>query len=97
MSVLRLMMKYAGYYVLFMVLISSFAASPTRGMLTALCGAALSVSMFAAIVQLLLDGSVGAVAQKVSSWCFRITVITTGIVVIAGIGIDNIVKVFAGN
>ena len=97
MSVLRLMMKYAGYYVLFLVLISSFAASPTREMLTTLCGAALSVSMFAAIVQFLLDGSAGAVAQKVSSWCFRITAITTGIVVIAGIGIDNIVKVFAGN
>ena len=66
MSVLRLMMKYAGYYVLFLVLISSFAASPTREMLTTLCGAALSVSMFAAIVQFLLDGSAGAVAQKVA-------------------------------
>ena len=56
---------------------------------------ALSVSMFASIIQLLLDGSVGAAAQKISAWCLRGTVIVTAIVVIAGIGVGNIAKVFA--
>jgi len=97
MNVLRIMMKYAGYHILIMVLISSFVATPVRGVLTTFTGAVLSVSMFAAIIQLLLDGSAGTIAQKVSAWCLRITVITSAIVVITGIGIDNIVKVFVGN
>ena len=97
MNVLRVMLKHAGYYILVMVLISVFSALPVRGALTTLCGAALSVSMFAAIMQLLLDGTVGATAQKVSAWCLRGTAITTAIVVIAGIGIGNIAKVFVGS
>ncbi len=97
MNVLRVMLKYVGYYVLVMALISFFAASPVKGALLTLCGAALSVSMFAAVIQLLLDGSVGAAAQKVSAWCLRGTVITTAIVVIAGIGIGNIARVFTGS
>lgn len=94
MDVLRIMLKYVGYYILIMALISIFAADAVKGSLSTLCGAALSVSMFAAIIQLLLDGNAGAIAQKVSSWCLRGTVILTGIVVIAGIGVGNIAKVF---
>ena len=96
MNVLRVMMKYVGYYILIMALISIFAAASVRGLLITLCGAALSVSMFAAIIQLLLDGSIGATAQKISAWCLRGTAITTAIVVIAGFGFGNIVNVFAG-
>lgn len=96
MSVLRVMLKYVGYYILIMVLISIFAGSPIRGLLITLCGAALSVSMFAAIIQLLIDGSIGAAAQKVSAWCLRGTAITTAIVVIAGIGVGNIARLFTG-
>lgn len=95
MNVLRVMLKYVGYYILIMALISIFASSPVRGALITLCGVALSVSMFASIIQLLLDGSVGAAAQKISAWCLRGTVIVTAIVVIAGIGVGNIAKVFA--
>lgn len=94
MSVLRVMLKYVGCYILTVTLISIFAAPSMKGVLTTLCGAALSVSMFAAVIQLLLGGSVGTIAQKVSAWSFRGTVIITTIVVIAGIGIDNIAKVF---
>lgn len=96
MNVLRVMLKYVGYYILIIALISIFASSPVSGALITLCGAALSISMFASIIQLLLDGSVGAAAQKVSAWCLRGTVIVTAIVVIAGIGVGNIAKVFAG-
>ncbi len=96
MNVLRVMLKYVGYYILIMALISIFAGSPIRGWLITLCGAALSVSMFAAIIQLLLDGSVVAAAQKVSAWCLRGTAIVTAIVVIGGIGVGNIAKVFIG-
>lgn len=96
MSVLRVMLKYVGYYILITLLISIFAAPSVREILITFCGAALSVSMFAAIIQLLLDGSTGAIAQRISAWCFRGTVIITAIVVIAGIGIGNIAKVFVG-
>ena len=96
MSVLRVMLKYVGYYILIMALISVFVSSQIKGYLIILCGAALAVSMFAAIIQLLLDGSVGATAQKISAWCLRGTVIVTAIAVIAGIGFGNIAKLFAG-
>ncbi len=96
MSVLRVMLKHVGYYVLIMVLVSFFTASPVRGMLVSLCGAALSVSMFATIIQLLLGGSTGYAAQKISAWCLRSTAIITAIVVIGGLGIGNIARVFAG-
>ena len=96
MNVLRVMLKYVGYYILIMALISVFAASSIRGPLMTLCGGALAVSMFAAVIQLLLDGSVGIAAQKVSAWCLCGTAITTAIVVIAGIGLGNIVRVFTG-
>ena len=96
MNVLRVMLKYVGYYILIMTLIAIFASSPIRGLLITLCGAALSVSMFAAIIQLLFDGSIGAVAEKVSAWCLRSTAITTAIVVIAGIGLENIGRLFIG-
>lgn len=96
MSILREMVKYAESYVLMVVLISLFAASSVRGMMITLCGAALSVSMFASIAQLLLDGTAGAVAQKVSAWCMRSTAIVTAIVVISGFGVGNIAKMFAG-
>lgn len=95
MNVLRVMLKYAGYYILIMILISIFAAASVKGVLGTLCGAALSVSMFAAIIQLISSGSVGEIAQKISTWCFRGAMITTVIVVIAGIGIENIAKIFA--
>ena len=96
MNVLRIMLKYAGYYILIEGLIAVFAAPPTKGALSALCGAALAVAMFAAVLQLLLDGSIGAAAQRISSWCWRGTVIVTAIVIISGIGIGNIIKVFSG-
>ena len=95
MSILRVMTKHVGYYVLMMVLISFFAAASVRGLLITLCGAALSVSMFAVIAQLLLEGSAGATAQKISTWCLRSTAIVTAIVVIGGFGIENIIKVFS--
>ena len=72
-----------------------FAAASVRGLLITLCGAALSVSMFAAIAQLLLEGSAGATAQKISTWCLRSTAIVIAIVVIGGFGIENIIKVFS--
>ncbi len=97
MNVLRVMLKYVGYYIMIMLLISIFAAASVKGMLGNLCGAALSISMFAAIIQLLFSGSVAEVAQKISTWCFRGTIITTVIVIITGIGIGNIVKIFSGS
>lgn len=96
MSVLRVMLKYVGYYILIMILISIFAGSPIRELLITLCGAALSGSMFAAIIQLLIDGSIGVAAQKVSAWCLQGTAITTAIVVIASIGVGNIARLFTG-
>lgn len=92
MNVLRVMLRYVGYYVLITVSISFFGAAPARGLLNTVCGAALSVSMFAAIIQLLIDGDIGLAAQKVSAWCLRGTAIITVIVIIAGIGIDKIAK-----
>lgn len=95
MNILRVMTKHVGYYVLMMILVSFFAAASVRGLLITLCGAALSVSMFAAIAQLLLEGNVGATAHKISTWCLRSTAIVTAIVVIGGFGIENIIKVFS--
>ena len=94
MNVLRVMLKYVGYYILIMALISIFASSPIRGFLITLCGAALSVSMFASVIQLLISGRIGAAAEKVSAWCLRGTAITTAIVIIAGIGLENIRRLF---
>ena len=97
MSVLRVMFKYAGYYVLMTALISLFAGPTAKGLLLQLCGAALSVSMFASIIQLLTDGKVGITAEKVSAWCLRGTAIVSAIVVITGIGFGNIIRLFTGN
>lgn len=94
MNVLRIMLKYVGYYILIMVLISFFAPTSVREALTLLCGAALSVSMFAAVFQLVVDGQAGVTAQRISAWCLRGTAIIAAIAVIAGIGINNIAKVF---
>lgn len=94
MDVLRVMLKYAGYYIMITASISFFGAVPVRGVLNTVCGAALSVSMFAAIIQLLIDGDIGLAAHRVSAWCLRGTVIITAIVIIAGIGIDKIAKLF---
>lgn len=96
MRVLRVMLKYVGCYILTMALISIFAGSPIRDILMTLCGAALSVSMFAAIVQLFFGGNIGAMAHNITTWCLHGTIITTVIVIIAKIGFGNIVKVFTG-
>ena len=96
MNVLRLMLKYVGYYILIMGLLAVFSRSAVRELLSTLCGAALSVSMFASVIQLLLGGSIGTTAQKISSWLLRGTVIITAIVVIAGLGFDNIARLFSG-
>lgn len=94
MNVLRVMLRYVGYYILIMALISMFAGASVRESLITLCGGALSVSMFAAVAQLLLNGRCGSMAQRVSAWCLRGTVITTAIVVITGLGLGNIAKLF---
>lgn len=96
MNVLRLMLKYVGYYILIMGLLAVFSRSAVKELLSALCGAALSVSMFASVIQLLLGGSIGATAQKAASWLLRGTVVITAIVVIAGLGFDNIARLFIG-
>ena len=96
MNVLRLMLKYVGYYILIMGLLAVFSRSAVRELLRTLCGAALSVSMFASVIQLLLGGSIGTTAEKISSWLLRGTVIITAIVVIAGLGVDNIARLFIG-
>ena len=97
MSVLRLMLKYVGYYILVMILLAVFSRPAVRELLSTLCGAALSVSMFASVIQLLLGGSIGAAAQRTASWLLRGTVIITAIVVIAGLGFDNIARLFTGS
>lgn len=94
MSVLRLMLKYVGYYILIIVLLAVFSRPAVRELLCTLCGAALSVSMFASVIELLLGGSIGTAARKISSWLLRGTVITTAIVVISGLGFDNIARLF---
>ena len=96
MSVLKAMLKYVGYYILVMALLSVFAGESVRELLITLCGAALSVSMFATIIHLLIGGSIGVAAQKVSAWCLRGTIITASIVIIANIGLLNITRVFTG-
>ncbi len=95
MNVLRIMLRHAGYYIIVLALISLFAGAYFREWLITLCGAALSVSMFSAIAELLLGDSIGEGAQRVSVWCLRGTAITTAIVIIARFGIDNILKLFA--
>ena len=96
MGILKVMLKYAGYYILVMVLLSIFAPDTVKTILLTICGAALSVSMFAAVIQLILGegGGVGAVVYKISTWCLRGTIIITAISVIAGIGLGNIAKIF---
>lgn len=94
MSVLKVMMRHVGYYILTIMLISSFTSGIAHELLMTVCGAAVFISMFAAVIQLFFDGSVGAGAQKVSEWCLRGTAVTTGIAVISSIGISNIAKLF---
>ncbi len=96
MNVLNVMLKHFGYYILTMIVMSWFVTSSMQNFLLTLCGAAIFVSMFATIVQLFFDGSIGCGAQKVSAWCLRGTAIITGIAVISTIGINNIVKLFVG-
>ena len=79
-----------------MILLAVFSRPAVRELLSTLCGAALSVSMFASVIQLLLGGSIGAAAQRTASWLLRGTVIITAIVVIAGLGFDNIARLFSG-
>lgn len=96
MSVLRVMLKHAGYYVLMSVLLALFAGPYTRNLLLIVCSAALSVSMFATVIGLLLDGEVGLAAQRISAWCLRGSAIATAIAIIACIGLGNILRLFAG-
>ena len=94
MSLLRVMMKHLGYYILMIILLSWFVTGTIQGILITICGAAVFISMFAAIVQLIFDGDIGAGAQRISIWCLRGTAIVTGIAVIGAIGINNIAKLF---
>lgn len=75
-----------------MTIISLFALTGMKDFLFKVCGAALSVSMFAAIFQLIIGGSLGSGAQKISTWCLRGTAIITAIAVIAGYGVRNILS-----
>ncbi len=94
MSILRILLRYVGYSILIMLLLFSFAESVIRDMLITLCGAALSISMFAAVFQLLLGGSAGAIAQSISAWLLRGTAVIAAIVVITEIGIGKIIRLF---
>ena len=85
-----------GYYIAVSILISTMCRTGLGKSISALCGGAIFVSMFASIYSMLIGGNSGAVAQKVSTWCLRGTVITTGVLIISEIGIDKIVKAFAG-
>ena len=85
-----------GYYIAVTILISTMCRTELGMSISALCSGAIFVSMFASIYSMLVGGGSGAVAQKISKWCLRGTVITTGVLVISEIGLDKIVKAFAG-
>ena len=96
MNVLRKMLKYAGYYIMTMMAVGFLAPAAVSDLLTSLCGATLSVSMFAAIFQMIVGGDMGKTAGKISEWCLNGTAAVTVIAVIAGIGLDNIAGLFKG-
>ena len=94
MAVVRTMLKYTAYYIVISVVVSMFAGHDVQQHLLVLCKAALAISMFAAVFQLLLQGEAGAVAQNVSSWCLRGTTAIAIIVVVSGIGVQSISSLF---
>lgn len=93
MNTPRITLKYVVYYVLIMIAISIFGPSTNKTLLINLCQVGIAVSMFAGVVQMLLSGSGAGIAQRVSDWCLRGTIIVTGLAVIAGIGFDSVKRI----
>lgn len=90
MSVLNTMIKYVGYYIVMMILIALFTGTTAQMILTKLCEAALSIAMFSAVMELLLDERTGAIAHRISDWCMKCCIAAVFIAVVSEIGIMNI-------
>ena len=92
MAVLSTMIKYIGYYIVMSILIALFTGTSTQIILTKLCGAAISISMFSAVIELLLGGMAGAIAHRISEWCMRGAIIAVLTAIVSEIGMMNIIN-----
>lgn len=91
---LKTIRKYAGYYIVASILVSLFVAASLQPVMQTIVGGIMALSMFSAILYMILGDIGDGILLRVTDWCVRCTFITVVILSIFGIGWDKIWGLF---
>ncbi len=89
---LRIIGKYAGYYIVASILVSLFVTAALQPVIHAIVGGIIALAMFVAILHMILGDIGGGILLRISDWCVRCTFIAVVILSILGIGWDKIFR-----
>ena len=96
MVILSSLGKNIGYYIVACILIALFVNPAYKGTLYNIAGASVAVSFISSSLGLIMGDMGGIWMSKVSDWSLRVMFIAVIFMSIAGIGLRNIINLFAG-
>jgi len=94
MSILRIIGKHAGQYILSVIVISLFVSQSFRPAMLTISGALIAISLFATSFSMILGEYGGNVCSSIATWSTRIMIFLVVVMSAYGIGISKILKLF---